>query len=103
MGTYDEFVATLASLGETEVRARLAQGVWASRHKTWAEQWLHAKGVEQDRRNQGATISSAQDANATSQASLKVARSARNAAWVAACAAVVAAVVAVLVYVASKP
>lgn len=103
MGKYDQFIAMLASLGETEVRARLAQGVWANRRKTWAEQWLLAKGVEQDRSSQGATISSAQEANATARASFKVARSAKNAAWVAAFAAVIAAIFAVLAYAASKP
>lgn len=103
MGKYDQFIAMLASLGEAEVRARLAQGVWANRRKTWAEQWLLAKDVEQDRSSRGASISSAQEANATARASLKVARSAKNAAWVAAFAAVIAAIFAALAYVASKP
>lgn len=40
MPEYDGFIASLEALGEPEVRSKLSQGVWASKRKQWADDWL---------------------------------------------------------------
>jgi hypothetical protein len=102
MGDYELFIASLASLGEVEVGAKLAQGVWANEHKSWAEQWLRAKVAEREAENAMASIATAREANVIAASNARSARSAKSAAWVAALAAVVAEICAVLVIAAHK-
>ena len=40
MTEFEDFTATLKSLGVIEVCAMLSQGVWANRRKSWATDWL---------------------------------------------------------------
>ena len=102
MSDYHEFIAILIELGEAKVRVNLADGLWANRRKSWAEQWLRGEELKLDVATKVAGVSSAREANVIAQLSLNAARSAKNAAWVAALAAVIAAVVAVLVYLGVK-
>lgn len=103
MGDYDEFIASLTSLGEAEVSTKLAQGVWANRRKFWAEGWLQARAAKRDAGNTKVGLETAQEANAIAAANLKASRSSKNAAWVAAIAAIVAAICAIVAIVYSKP
>ena len=110
MNEYEDFIASLAALGEAEVRTKVAQGVWANKRKFWAEGWLRSKETEQAGYNQATALALAADdtaaakkANEIAQSNLEATRSEKNAAWVAALAAVVAAIFAALAYVFSKP
>lgn len=103
MGDYEQFVASLASLGEAEVSTKLAQGVWANRHKDWAVAWLRARAAERDSSNTKSALETAQEANTIAAANLRASRSSKNAAWVAAIAAVVAAICAVVAIVYAGP
>jgi len=61
MSDYQEFIAGLVELGEAEVRAGLAQGIWANRRKSWAEQWLRDQEFKLDVAAKAAGISSARE------------------------------------------
>jgi hypothetical protein len=109
MSEFEDFTASLALLGEAEVRKKLAQSVWANKRKSWAEHWLQSKEAEQVAHNQAATLlqgtedsAIAKKANEIAQDNLAATRSAKNAAWVAAVAAIIAAVFAALAYVFAK-
>lgn len=89
------FWATLEALGEPDVRHKLRMGFWlkGSPNTAYAEEWIRSKD---DARTE-----------ASSSANLRVARSAKNAAWLAAAMAIVAAIVAivsaVIAYLALRP
>lgn len=100
MGEYEEFVENLSALGETEVRSKLAQGVWANKHRSWADSWLRDAQASRVAEIAAAGVNAAKEANAIARKSVAAARSSRIAAWVAAWAAIAAAAVAVVALVA---
>lgn len=82
--TKGEFWATLKELGESEVRTRIASQRYgpSSWQRALAEQWL-------------AEMESAR-AEASRSEQIRIARSAKNAAWAAATAAIIAAICATI-------
>lgn len=110
MSEFEEFNATLQSLGEDDVRTKLAQGVYANKRKSWAENWLRAKEASHAAETEAAALSlagegnvTAREANNIAKENLKAVKSARNAAWAAAIAAIIAAACAVITSLQSKP
>ena len=104
MDEFKEFIETLATLGEEEVRQKLSQGVWANRRKTLAQDWL--SDLEASRTNDRAERGLAQsaEANDIARSALGVARSAKTISIVAIIvSALVAIVVAVLQFIGQKP
>jgi hypothetical protein len=89
--TPDSFFAELEQLGEDEVRARVASGIYSSisPKKGLAEDWLLRK-----RQSREAEAERRRDASNSEQ--MCIARSAKNAAWTAATAAIIAAICAVV-------
>ena len=85
----DELWPKLEKVGESEVRKRLAQGVYAQKNRPVVEEWLRCK--EEDR---AGVQRSAEVIHKKSE--LDVANSAKAAAWVAAWAAVTSIVVSVI-------
>jgi hypothetical protein len=84
MAEYDEFIASLELLGEPEVRSQLSQGVWASRRKQWAEDWLsHTENSRQEARDEIA-LSISKEANSTAKSALRISKIALFAAIAAA-------------------
>lgn len=82
-----EFLRSLDERGETEVRRTLARGSWNERRTKWAQAWLDELDDTRSARS-----------NAES---LKIARSAKNAAWAAAIAAAIANVIAIVAIIVS--
>lgn len=82
--TKEEFWAELENLGESEVRTRIVTQRYGpnSDKRALAEQWLHE--IESDR------------ASSSSFEQIRIARSAKNAAWAAAIAAIIAAICAII-------
>ncbi|MGH8148208.1 MAG: hypothetical protein ACREPY_17995 [Rhodanobacteraceae bacterium] len=103
MGKYEEFIAELSALGQTEVQSKLAQGIWANKHLLWAESWLRDAHASRKAEIEAAGVDAAKEANAIARASVGAARSSRNAAWIAAWAAIVAATVAVVALIVRWP
>jgi len=110
MSEFEEFTKSLETLGEDDVRAKLSQGVWANRRKSWANDWLRANEASRAEEKEAATLSLAEEGNTAAREANKIARdnlravkSAKNAAWAAAVAAIIAAVCAVITYLQSKP
>lgn len=97
MNDFDDFIRTLSSLGETEVREKLSQGVWSSRRKSWAENWL--SDLETARANTLADteLALSKEANEIARSSLAVARSAKTIALAAVILSVVTALAVALV------
>lgn len=79
-----KIISELEELGEDEVRCKLKMGYWLRNSPTTAqaEEWVRSKD----------TARSA----ASNSVTLRIARSAKNAAWLAAIMAVVAAIVAIV-------
>jgi hypothetical protein len=107
---FEELIAMLESQGVAEVRARLSQGVWANRRKSWVEDWLRKKEGEHEAEGKAEALLIAMEGNITAQEANKIAqdnlhamKSAKNAAWIAAIAAIVAALCAVVTYIPAKP
>lgn len=93
MSEYDDFIESLGALGEPEVRSRLSQGIWASRRKQWAEDWLSKnEGVRQEVRDEMA-LSISKEANSIAKSALRVSKFA----FVAAIAAAILGAVATLI------
>lgn len=86
----DEFFAELDALREDEVRKRLAsKSIWGGARKTLAEEWLRR---EDQRRADAAEARML----ASNREQIRIARSAKNAAWAAATAAIIAAICAII-------
>ena len=84
MSEYDDFVASLEAIGEPEVKSKLSQGVWASKRKQWAEDWLSKnEGVRQEVRDEMA-LSISKEANSIAKSALRVSKFALVAAITAA-------------------
>ena len=74
MPDYDDFIASLETLGEPEVRSKLSQGVWASRRKQWVEDWLSKiEGSRQETRDVMA-LSISKDANSIAKSALRISK-----------------------------
>jgi hypothetical protein len=80
----DELLQQLDAMGETEVRTRLARGEYGSKgtRRDTVEQWLAAR------------VQSRNDLSNREQ--IRIAHSAKNAAWIAAIAAIIAAICAII-------
>ena len=87
----------LDALGEAEVRARLAQKIYGPRNISLVQEWL--------RRQSQSDLDSKESRNIVSnEEQIRIARSAKNAAWVAAIGAIIAAIVAVIaLYLSRQP
>jgi hypothetical protein len=85
--TRERFWAELERLGEEEVSLRIATGKYRDVHqkKSLAEEWLRLKDHERSESRHRASL-------ASNAESLRIARSAKNAAWIAAIAATIAAI-----------
>jgi hypothetical protein len=104
MDEFEKFIETLVALGEEEVRRKLSQGVWANRHKTWAQDWIDNLDASRatDRAEKDLALSA--EANDIARSALGVAKSAKTISIVAMIlSAVVAIVVAVIQFVGQKP
>ena len=74
MSEYEDFIASLEALGEPEVRSKLSQGVWASRRKQWADDWLSkSEGARQEVRDELA-LSISKEANSIAKSALRVSK-----------------------------
>ena len=81
MQEYADFLKSLDAKGEEEVRRTLARNGWNEGRAGWAQSWLASlDNTREERRNSD---------------NLRIASSAKTAAWVAAIAAIVANVIAV--------
>ena len=78
MSEFEDFINTLASLGEQEVREKLSQGVWANRRKSWAEDWIRDLDVSRVNTRAEVELALSREANEIAKSSLTVARSAKN-------------------------
>lgn len=78
MSEYDEFNKSLESYGESEVRAKLSQGAWASKRKGWAEDWLQNRESLRmaDRDERGLILS--EEANRIARSALDVAKKSKT-------------------------
>lgn len=93
---HDNFVTDLRQIGESDVSAKLAQGVFAGKHKSWAEQWLQEAQTHGQVVRDMETLALAREANVIASKSLSTSKSAKNAAWLAAVVAVCALVISLL-------
>jgi hypothetical protein len=80
--TKESFWAELDALSEDEVRARVRTSIYVLEKRQLAELWLEKKAQERNDRS--------------SSAQMRIARSAKNAAWAAATAAIAAAIIAAI-------
>jgi hypothetical protein len=80
-----EYRADFDRLGEDHVRLRVQQGWYKDTKLAWAMEWLAERDHEARTRNE-----------ASSSESLRIARSAKNAAWAAVITAAIAAIIAAL-------
>lgn len=78
MSEFEEFVATLESLGEDEVRRNLSQGIWANRRKAWAQDWIANLDASQEDSRAETSIALSKEANEIARSSLGVARTAKT-------------------------
>ena len=93
MSEFDEFIASLSTLGVDEVRSRLSRGSWANRRKSWAQDWLSAQGSARVDTREEETLAIAKEANRiASEQATAAARSARWAMYAAIIAAIAAAI-----------
>lgn len=104
MNEFDEFIKTLASLGEEEVRQKLSQGVWANRRKTWAQDWLANQDASRENHRAEQELVLSRDANEIARSALNVSRSAKLISIIAiVVSAVTAIIVAVIQFIGQKP
>lgn len=97
MSEYDEFIASLQVLGESDVRSKLSQGVWASKRKQWVEDWLsQAESSRQEIKDETA-LSISKEANSIAKSALRVSKFALISAVVAAILGVVATLIAAFI------
>jgi hypothetical protein len=98
----EDFFAELEKLGVDEVRVRLATKIYSdvNNKATLAREWLM-------RKDQSRAAETERKRDDSSAEQIRIARSAKNAAWTAAIAAIVAAIIAavaaVIAYLAIKP
>ncbi len=83
-----KFWAKFEKQGKTWVRARLTLGLYGERKQRYAVAWLEKKYHER-------ASHSEQHKEASSDEQIRIARSAKNAAWIAAIAAIIAAISAI--------
>ena len=91
MDEANEFLAELEKADESEIRIRYTQGRYESPNRELVEEFLRRK----DLARQNELVHLAIDNAKIARESLKVSKSARNAAWVAAAAAILACAVAI--------
>lgn len=82
-------IASFEEQGEAQVRDKIAMRVFNDENRALAVRWLESKDQERE-------AASRARSEASQDEQIKVARSAKNAAWAAAIAAMVAAVVAII-------
>jgi hypothetical protein len=104
MSEFEEFIETLSTLGEEEVRRNLSQGVWANRRKTWAQDWINNLTVSRTDNRTERDLALSAEANDIARSALGVARNAKIISIIAMIlSAVVAIAVAVMQLVGQKP
>lgn len=72
MKEYDEFIEMLERIGEVEVKSRLSQGVWASRRKQWAVDWLAANETARKEARDEIALSISKEDNKIAKSSLRL-------------------------------
>lgn len=77
MSEFEDFTKTLEALGKDKVRHMLSQGVWASRRKNWAQEWLDDLDYERENRRAEKHLALSEEANEIARSALKISRSAK--------------------------
>ncbi len=78
MSEFEEFIETLASQGEEEVRRKLSQGVLTNRRKTWAQEWINNLDASRADRRAEKDLALSQEANEIARSALEVSRNAKT-------------------------
>ena len=84
-----QFWRELEDMGEENVRANLAKNVWRKERQPLVKEWLRQQGA-----SKSAELEERKEASNEEQ--MRIARSAKNAAWTAAIAATIAAICAII-------
>jgi len=79
----EELWPTLESLGEAEVRKRLAQGVYGEQKTPVIQEWLATKERATQENREGQSLNLAQEANSIAAEANSISRRSNAIAWVA--------------------